>query len=525
MPGVQSFVAQRQQGYQSPNRQILGAQNRVPVPTTKLERAKEKSLSQRPHTNQPAGPSTAGQSTHMSRQHLFKASNIQSGFDTDAESFDETATMSIEGSSRGHQDETVGHDHIVNHYSADAANGNVSGLQVPFRRRREQLYPVQGSSHLNAEGYGEDGDEGSCEELSNAEEDEDSDEEKLVRDGILRDLNSPGFSQYFQEKTSYTTQVAVQPLMATPITPSSLTLRDVGQHSRTPANPFKSMGSSANSGASNINVGLKGVSRQAHESVTTLGVPAQKVQGASMEQLLISAQYPELSDHHETSRVPLATSHQTLWPTRMSKDIVATNVLPQGDKTESLSVQKGSVDLGDDEPSVDWDADSDRRHDRKSTASVDSPQSRKRARDLDYSLDELSGMTFQQLSREPFNPLFDTAQTFIPQELSKGTLVARLDYILESLKDDDAKLVRRRAFFSSLSIEQYEECAKLITCRFSAIMSKFADARQQRRRAAKDFEEEVARREVCVRSKTTAVAKNLGRLKRGGEEVVRGASM
>ena len=522
MPGVQSFVAQRQQGYQSPNREILGARNRVKVPATTLERAKEKPLFHGRQTNPPTSPSIAGQNTHISRQHLFKASDIQSGFDTDAEGFDETATTSIEGSSRGHQDEGDGRDHTVNRYSADAANGDVSGVQVPFGRRREQLYHVQESSQLNAEGFGEE----NCGELSDAEEDEGPDEEKVVHDGILRDLNSPGFSQYLQEKTSYTTQVAGQPLGATAIAARSLALRDVGQHSRTPANPFNSTGRSANPGAADLSVGLKGVSRQAHESVTnkTLEVPFQKVPGSSMEQLLISPQYPKLSGHRGSSQLPLATSHQTLWPTRMSGDTIATYASPQIDQEKSLSVQQGSIDFCDDEPSVEWDADFDRRHNRKSTASADSPQRRNRARDLDYSPAELSGMTFQQLSHEPFNPLYDTAQTSIPQELSRGTLVARLDYILEKLKDDDAKLVRRKAFFSSLSIEQYEECAKLLTYRFSAVMSKFADARQQRRRVAKYFEEEVARRELCVRGKNTAVDQDLGRLKRGGEEVVKGAA-
>ena len=522
MPGVQSFVAQRQQGHQSPNREILGARNRVQVPATLLERAKEKPLSQRRRTNPPTSPSIAGQSTHMSRQHIFKASDVQNGFDTDAEGFDETATTSIEGSSRGLQDEGDGRDHTINSYSADATNGNISRVQVPLVRRREQLYHVQGSSQLKAEGFEEE----SCGELSGAEEDEGPDEEKVVHDGILRDLNSPGFSQYLQEKTSYTTQVAVQPLVATSIAASSSALRDVGQQSRTPANPFKSTASSANPGAADLSLGPKDVSRQAHKSVKnqTLGVPFQKVQGTSMERLLISPQYPKLSGHHELSQLPSATSHQTLWPTRMSGDIIATYASPQIDQEKSLLVQQGSIDLCDDEPSVDWDADSDRRHNRKSTASAGSPQRRNRARDLDYSPDELSAMTFQQLSHEPFNPLSGTARISIPQEISRGTLDARLDYILENLKDDDAKLVRRRAFFSSLSIEQYEECAKLITCRFNAIMSKFADARQQRRRAAKDFEEECARREVCVRGKNTAVDRDLGRLKRGGEEVVKGAA-
>ena len=526
MLGVQNFVAQRQQGCQSPNRQIIGAQNRVQVPTTRLEHAQEKRLFQRPHTNQPTGHLIAGESTHMSRQHIFKASNTQSGFDTDAEGFDETASMGIEGSCRGHQDEGDDRSQTVDRYSANAANGNVSGVQVHFRHRREQLYHVQSSSRLEAEGYGEEGDEGGSEELSDAAEDEDPNEERLVHDGILRDLNSPAFSQYLQEKASSTTQVAVQALMAIPIAPSGLALRDVGQHSRKPVDPFKSTRNSANPGAADLSVGPKDASRQGHKSITnqTLEVPAEKVQETSMEQLLISNPYPNLSDHHDSSQLPPGASHQTLWSTRSSRDIVAPYALPQADKAKSSSIQKESIDLGDDEPSVDWDADFGGKHDGKSTASGDRPQSQKRAGDLDYSPDELTRMTFQQLSHEPFNLLSDKTPTSIPQELSRDTLVARMNYILDKMEDDDAKPVRRRAFFSSLSSEQYEECAKLITCRFSAIMSRFADARQHRRQVAKDFEQEVARREVRVRGKANAVDRVLGILKRGGEEVVRGTA-
>ena len=61
-------------------------------------------------------------------------------------------------------------------------------------------------------------------------------------------------------------------------------------------------------------------------------------------------------------------------------------------------------------------------------------------------------------------------------------------------------------------------------CRFSVILSKIMDARHQRRRAAKDVEEEIAKREGYVRGKTTVVDKDPGYMKRGGEEAVRGAA-
>ena len=527
MPGVQSFVAQRQQGYQTPSRQILGAHYRVPVPTTKLENAKEKPSFHRPSLNT-ADPPMAGQNTNLSRQQSAKVSDVQGSFDTDAEGFDDSVTMSIGGSSQRLQNEGYGRAHMPSRYGVGASNDSTSGPQASIQRRQEQTHHVQGldAEGLGAEDSGE-GSEGSGGESSEVEEDEESDGEKSVGDGILQDLNSPGFSQFLQGETSYTTEDAFQPVMAFSMAHNSLALRDVVQHSQRSANPSPSKRNSVNSGAADPGVKLKRANSQAHERFTkeTSGVPAEKVADTSMEQLSIAAQHPALSDHHESSQLPSVASHQTLWPTGVTRKALATYTLPQAKEERPLSVQKESIHRGDGESRTDWDPNVDPRSDRKPSASIDDPQTRKRTRDLDYSLNQLSNMTYQQLSSESFNLASNTAWTSVPQKIPHGSLVEKLDHIMDNLKDDDAKLVQRKAFFSSLSIDQYEECAKLIICRFSAIMSKFTDARQQRRQAAKGFEEEIAKREACVNGKTMVVDKDLDRLKRGGEEVVRGASL
>lgn len=504
MPGVQSFVAQRQQGQPNPSRQLLGAQHRVPVPTTKLENIKQKPPFQRPNPNLPANPPVAGSITILSRQQAAEASAVQDGFDTDAEGFDDTATMKVGGSSRGHQSEGDDRDQISSRYGTDVPNEYLSGAQVSFRRRQEQPHQAQGSRRLDAEGSGEDG-EANLGECADDEEDEESEKEESVRDGILQDLNSSGFYQYLQGESSHTTEVAFQPVVATPVVHSELALREIVQRHQKPANPFTSRGNSVDGGAADPGVNLQRANRQARERAMkqTSAVPVQKVQLTSRQAL------------QPMSRARL----------RLGQDTVATSVQPQATEEWPLSVQTGSSGLSDDDSAVDWDPNVNRGQDMEPTASIDGPQTRKRARDLDYSPDQISSMTFNQLTNEPFNLASDTARVSIPQELSNGTLAAKVDYILEKLKDDDTKLVHRRAFFSSLSIEQYEECANLIIQRFSDVMSKFTDARQQRRRAAKDFEEEVAKREACVRGKATVVDKDLDRLKRGGEEVVRGAAL
>ncbi len=534
MPGVQSFVAQRQQDQAKSSRQILGAQHRVPVPTTNLEDTKQKPSFPNPKHELPGGSLAAEPKPHSSRQQSTEAFAVQDAFDTDAEGFDDTGSMSIVGGSRGHQGGGDGRDQVSNRYGADAPNDYISAARVSFRRGQEPHH-VPRSRQVEAEGSGED-DEGSYGESADEVGDEESNEEELVRGEILQDLNSPGFSQYLHEETSHTTQAAFQPVQATPVVHSSLSLRDVVQRSQKLLNPFSSKGNSANGGAANLSKKLQLANRQALERAVeqTPAERVQKVQESSIEHPSISvqlaAQHRKVSDHYQPSQQPSITHLQML--RRMSRardgvaqDIVTASVQPPANDERLLSVQTRPIDFGDDDLSVGWDPNIDSRHDRKSTTPVGGPHTRKRNRDLDYSPDQLSSMTFQQLSNEPFNLASDTAPASSPQELSIGTLTAKIEDMLEDLKDDDTKIVRRRAFFSSLSIEQYEECASFMIRRFSDIMSKFTDARQQRRRAAKDFEEEVANREDCVRCKTTAVDKDLGRLKRGGEEVVRGAAL
>ena len=524
MPGVQSFVAQRQQNQLDPTRQVVGAQHRVPVPMTKLENTQQKPSVPKPSPDLPAGTPAAGSRPCSSRKQSVEAPAVPSAFDTDVESADDTVTMSIGGSIWGHQGEGDDREQTSSQYDVGVAT---PGAQVFSQCGQEQPPHIHRFRQPDAEGSEEEDNEESYEESA----DEEADEE-LVRDGILQDLNSPGFSRYLQGETSHTAHATFQPVMATPKIHSSLASKDVMQHSRKLANPFASRGKFVNAGAADANVNPQRASRRGHERTMkqTSAVPVREFQSTSVEQPSVSAQHRKASDHHELSQQPSVPSQQTLRfmsRARVGKaqDIVATNVQPQDSDGKPPSVQNGSMNVGDDKSSVDWNPEIDRIHDRKPTVSADCPQTRKRARDLDHSPDQLSSMTFQQLSNEPFDLASDIARASVPQELSSGTLAAKMDYILERLKDDDTKLLQRRAFFSSLSIEQYEECANVMIRRFTDIVSTVTDARQQRRRAAKDFEEKVAKREECVRGKTTDVDKDLGRLKRGGEEVVRSAAV
>ena len=540
MPGVQSFVAQRQHIQADPSRHLIGVQQRIPIPTTKLEKTKQRPLFQKQDSNLRAGSPVAEPSNQSSRQQYTESSALLNGFDTDVEGFDETMTASIGGSTQGHHGVEEAHSPFSDQYGIDAANQVSPRDRSFFQRGQEQPYDARGTILVDADASEAEEEEEEEEvevELSNGgSEDEkraaESDEEELVHHEILQDLISPAFSQYLQEGTSYTTQAAFAPFTATPVVYSNLASRDAAQHLQRPATAFTPPRDGIDSGASKPVVNSEHGKTKAHIRTRkqTLATPIPKDQISFLEQPSISGQHHKVSDCHGQSERPIIIDTHTPQPMPRVRVGVAertalTNRQSQADEERFLSMQAESIDPSGDNYPVDRDPNVDREHHTKPAASAKAAQTRKRARDLDYSPDQLSSMTFQQLNNEAFTLAFDAPWTSPVQGLSSGTLAEKMEYVLEKQKDDDAKLMQRRAFFSSLPIEQYEECANLMIRRFSDIMSKFTEARQQRRRFAKDFEEEVARREDCVRGKTSAVNRDLGRLKRGGEEVVRGGTL
>ena len=129
MAGVQSFVAQRHQSHQSPNRQNLGAQHRVPVPRTNLDNIEGRPSFNGPNAIEPASVPVARRSTHRSKQLPARNPVVHGGFDTDAEDFDDTASLSTGVSSRCYQGEEDDRDRESSRYVADTAVTLVLGLK------------------------------------------------------------------------------------------------------------------------------------------------------------------------------------------------------------------------------------------------------------------------------------------------------------------------------------------------------------------------------------------------------------
>ncbi|KAL8778301.1 MAG: hypothetical protein Q9203_001981 [Teloschistes exilis] len=142
--------------------------------------------------------------------------------------------------------------------------------------------------------------------------------------------------------------------------------------------------------------------------------------------------------------------------------------------------------------------------------------------DLDYDPKTLAKMSFQQLAEESFDTSPQAVQLKDRSLTIASSLQEKLLYLHSLDGPSEQVQSQRRAFFSSLPIDQYEGCGDMMTEHFSQLISRFKQARQQKRAVAKGFEDEIAARERLIERGKVAVAKESDRLKRAGRDVVGG---
>ncbi len=141
---------------------------------------------------------------------------------------------------------------------------------------------------------------------------------------------------------------------------------------------------------------------------------------------------------------------------------------------------------------------------------------------LDYDDKTLSSMSYQDLAQESFDTGPSPTELGDPTLRDESTLKEKLLHLHSLEKPREQLQSLRQGFFSSLPIEQYEECGDLMAEQFSQIILRFKQARQQKRSIAREFEDEVTVRQEAVEKRKMAVTKDLARLKRAGQDVVQG---
>lgn len=146
----------------------------------------------------------------------------------------------------------------------------------------------------------------------------------------------------------------------------------------------------------------------------------------------------------------------------------------------------------------------------------------KRPFQLDYDASQLSEMSFEDLKKQPFDHDPRALPNILPDEVSSASLAEKLKHVTSTLKADTDKDEKRQRFFSSLTIDEHEECGDLIVEEFSNIIKKLKTARQEKRKLAMAYEAEVASREDRVRIKRELLEREQDRLKRAGQDVISG---
>ena len=539
MPGIQEFLSWRQDLRRDPRRQIVGNQQRVPVPVTKLQRPEPTASSEWPNQISTAEPSVNVSDTPDSGCIAGLQFDGQGdGFDTDAEGLDDTTIINNYDVIQDHNNLQDRGRLPENNLDFDR-NGLGQGVQGLIGDGKKSGQVLERLDNLEVEDLVVEGDNDSYEES----EDEEVEEEAPMSFGLYQELNSPGYTQYRQQETSFSKQAVIQSLMASPSMRRDLA--EGAERQEIPSKPFVPLGYHASGHDEDFEVRPpqavpQHTSAPMRRPVQTTAMETQnkpmeqrmrpessKNQQGLMEQpatsIQTSQQHRTTPDHAETIDkhsmcLSLVPSQRLQADTMNSQDSKSLSIPPpprRGGLTGSSSMSKG---LRTGESAAKEDMDVDEAINSISTMSPQGLQNRKRALDLDYTLDQLADMQFSQLGNESFDIASEEGGS--TNKLPNSTLAEQVHKLMRP-RERDNKAQERRSFFASLPIEQYEGCGDLILDGFYEIVTRYRGARLQRRKAAKEIEEEVANREECVRAKKNIVEQDLSRLKRGGEDVVR----
>lgn len=560
MPSVQRFVDQRQQAQPDSRCQALAHLHKVPVPITKLQHTERRQLAPNHSNSFVSSFPSSKQVTHQSGDRLAQTSNDHgNGFDTDAEDFDDT-TFTSAG------------------YDIKDQQGNEDGIsrgsRSPLRATTESRQYEQNIMQPAADDLAVDGDEGSYEESeegdSDDEEGEDDDHyEKSIHPDVMQELNSLGYAQFRQESMSFSKDVAFEPDVESP---SSRNFRSVVTATtkgriQSPRAADASQPRGHNIGGESDNshsvAQCQDRRRPAPEGKHTLSqIPQQQSRGpvkhpvqplplwgtVSIKQTMAQQQptpllQPPLSKLQSHDRQAEAKFNDgianenilvvgenimmspRIYPINTSKTANLQKRLEAGMRSninpKAMSVSNEIAGHGDGELSIGEEHGLGETFEEEgSVANEERGKTRKRSRSIDYSVGELAGMSFSRLSAEPFHLDPQVQKGVLLPQPAGGTLMEKLDYLV-NLKDQVVKVSQERSFLASLPMDEYEECGDIMVERFSGFVKTFKTARQQRRKIAKEFEDEIAKREERVRDKINAFEKDLNRLKSGGEDVVR----
>lgn len=480
----------------------------------------------------------ASQSTHtvIKQEHSRRQADMHDPFDTDAENIDDTSTMSIDVQVKDSQSQANAHLNMPLQ-----ANGTRRAPDLPRSSAisAERVYAEEDHGRSAQDTYQEH-EEGLDDEYSQDGESEYTEGEELTEDptlnreamkslkslksltirGMLQDKDDgEEFRAFLGEPPQAFRNTSLFPLSQVPAKENAV--RPSSQSNRRPLQEK----SSENQNQSTLrNAGSEG--RAQAQSPPKAGVSAIPTQPVL---------YPNHGRHPDTTaspaRVHKAGDARPIEPKRRmssgqaGKPQVSFPNFVTTSPQQPTKVQGAEFEAG--EPSSEMPAPTP-LNDGFTEYAGDFTQEQlelghKRALEPDYSEEDLSRMAYNELESEPYDHDPKAPPSVLPAELQSQTLERQLAHIIDLPNPADEHTVpEHQRFFASLPIDKYEECGDLILEKFGEIMNKFKKARQDKRQISRDFEDEVSKREALVSARVDALDKDMGRLRKAGQEVIRG---
>ncbi|KAF2656877.1 hypothetical protein K491DRAFT_757202 [Lophiostoma macrostomum CBS 122681] len=133
----------------------------------------------------------------------------------------------------------------------------------------------------------------------------------------------------------------------------------------------------------------------------------------------------------------------------------------------------------------------------------------------DYGRDELFGMSYDQLKDQDFDTNPRAQPTVLSDDMQQKPLEERLEHVQRSLSQDD-----QAKFLRSLPTAEWEEAGDWFLGQFTTIIQRAREARQAKRKLAREFEDEVEKRHNHVSKKQDVVKDALSKMRNQGQGLI-----
>ena len=142
------------------------------------------------------------------------------------------------------------------------------------------------------------------------------------------------------------------------------------------------------------------------------------------------------------------------------------------------------------------------------------PQHRESEIQLDHQTEKLFYMSYKDLKAESFDVDPNGNDSHVPAEQQNEPFADRLCVISELQQQDQIN------FFASLPIDEWEQAGDWFLDRFGEVLCKLKQARQEKRTAAKLFEDEIEQRYKAINKKRKQTEEYLSDMKESGGKVL-----